>query len=234
MHALVRRRTPSYWRPFLWATTVVGLVGIPLVILYPSTVPLVWLWVVGIPANSPIAPLFPTAFEPLMMEAVKYQSVMTVTLVAVGSFVYMEFINWYVFRWILSWEKLHALKDKRWVNWALRHFSQAPYFMVFFFAATPIPFWIVRALAILHKLSLSRYMVVMALGRFPRLLLYAWIGSRIHIPTFVLIGMALGTGLVLIAWRLMRGEPVLKGTILHAETGETKTSPAPPAPAESA
>lgn len=213
-HFWTTPRAAAYWRVFLWATAAVGVVGIPLILRFPSTVPLVWLWLVGIPANSPIAPLFPTAFEPLMMEVVKYQPVLTVTVVAVGIFVYMEFINWYVFRWVLNWDRLEALKTNRWVRWGLRHFARAPYFSVFLFAATPIPFWVARSLAILHRVSFPKYMVVMALGRFPRLYLYAWLGSRIHVPWWALLGLALGTGVLLIGWKLTHKEPLLADTVL--------------------
>ena len=193
----------------------------------PSTVPMVWLWLVGIPANSPIAPLFPTAFEPLMMVVVKYQllmgvaeyrAVMTATLVSVGIFVYMEFINWYVFKWVLNWERLHKVRDNRWVEWGLKHFGKAPYSMVLLFAATPIPFWVVRCLAILHDLNFTRYMIVMAIGRFPRLYIYAWLYARLEsqfqVPWWVLIALAVGTGLVLILWRIVRGRPILEDTVL--------------------
>lgn len=209
-----RPRGRQYWRVFIWATAGAGLIGIPLVTVFPDTVPLVWLWLVGIPANSPLAPLFPTAFEPLMMEVVKYQPVLTVTLTAVAIFVYMEFINWYVFAWVLSWERLAAVRDNRWVKWGLGHFAKSPYRTVFVFAATPIPFWVVRCLAILHQISFTRYMIAMALGRFPRLYVYAWLGDKIHVPWWALASVAVGTGVVIIVWRLLHRQPVLKDTVL--------------------
>ena len=102
-------RGKQYWQIFMWATIVAGLVGIPLVEYFPDTVPYVWLWLVGIPANSPVSPLFPTAFEPSMMEVVKYKPVISVALVATAIFVYMEFVNWYAFKWVLSWARLETL-----------------------------------------------------------------------------------------------------------------------------
>lgn len=213
---LTKPRGNPYWRVFLLATGIVGIVGIPLALYFPSTVPLVWLWLVGIPANSPVAPLFPTAFEPLMMEVVKYQPVLTVAIVATAIFVYMEFVNWYVFQWVLSWEKLDAVRGHRWVRWGVKHYSKAPLRTVFVFAATPIPFWVVRALAILHKTPFTPYVIVMAFGRFPRLLLYAWLGSQIQLPSIVLISLAFGTGVLLIAWRLIRRQRVLGDSVLHA------------------
>lgn len=210
----IKPRGKSYWRVFLWATAAAGLVGIPLAIRYPDTVPLIWLWLVGIPANSPLGPLFPTAFEPLMMEVVKYKPVLTVAIVATLIFVYMEFINWYVYAWVLKWDRLESLRKNRWVRLGLQHYSRAPLTSVFVFAATPIPFWVVRCLAILHKTAFAPYMIVMAFGRFPRLLVYAWLGAQLRVPTFLLIATAVGTGLILIAWKWFRKEPILKDSVL--------------------
>jgi hypothetical protein len=229
-HILTKERGEAYWSAFLRATAVAALVGIPLVIYIPSSVPLVWLWLVGIPANSPIAPLFPTAFEPLMMEVVKYVPVLTTTIVATLIFVYMEFINWYVYAWVLNWDRFDAFRSHRWVRWGVKSYSRAPLRTVFVFAATPIPFWIVRGLAILHRTAFVPYMVAMSLGRFPRLLLYAWLGSKIRIPTSLLVTAAVGTGALVIGWRLLRREPLLKNTILdHARTNIEAPSPSPTA-----
>ncbi len=218
-------RGSQYWNLFIRATGIAGLVGIPLVLYFPDSVPLVWLWLVGIPANSPIAPLFPTAFEPLMMEVVKYKPVLTVALAAVAIFVYMEFVNWYAFSWLLSWDKFEKVRHHHWVKWGVKRYSGAPLRTVFFFAATPIPFWIVRSLAILHKTAFIPYMIVMAFGRFPRLLIYAWLGSQIQLPTWILFGFALGTGVALMVWRLIRGRPFIDKTVLDLEPDPVVDAP---------
>ncbi len=226
--ALTIERGEPYWTIFLRATAVAGLAGIPLVTYYPSTAPLVWLWLVGIPANSPISPLFPTAFEPLMMEVVKYVPVLTTTIVATAIFVYMEFINWYVYSWVMDWNKFETVRDHRWVKWGVKRFAKAPRFTVLLFAATPIPFWVVRCLAILHRMPFTPYMIMMAIGRFPRLLIYAWIGSKIRLPSALLIVFAVGTGVLLIAWRLMRGQRLLQDTVLDGGPAPVRVKPSNP------
>lgn len=215
---------PRYWTPFLVATGVAGAAGIALVLYYPSSVPLVWLWMVGIPANSPLSPLFPTAFEPLMMEAVKYQPVIAVTVAAVAILVYMEFINWYVYALMLNWDKLEPFRDNRWVRWGVEHFGRAPYLTVFVFAVSPLPFWVVRALAILNKTPFGRYLAAMAVGRFPRAYVYAWLGAQLRVPTLILVTIALGTGVVLILWRLAKRQPILEKNILATEEPERATA----------
>src|SRR5262245_10243386 len=71
-HALVKRRGDRRWDIFLRGTALAGLFLIPIAKLFPDYAALVWLAVVGLPANGPLGPILPTAFEPLMMEAVKY------------------------------------------------------------------------------------------------------------------------------------------------------------------
>ena len=57
------------WDLILRATGLAGLLGIALVLLVPSSAVLVWFAVMSLPANGPLSPLIPVAFEPLIMEA---------------------------------------------------------------------------------------------------------------------------------------------------------------------
>lgn len=230
---LLKQRGDWRWDILLRATGIAALLGIPIVIVFPSSVPLVWLVLVGIPSNGPLSPLLPTAFEPLMMEAAKYHGPLLVTVVAETVYLYMEYINWYVYAWVLNWDKLTHLRDKRWVRWGVKRFARAPFATVLFFAITPIPFWIVRCLGILHQYSLTRYMVATAVGRFPRLFVYAWVGSAIHIPTTILVGVALGTGVLVVAWRLLSGKRILQDTVFDmapTPAPAPRPSPDPSAP----
>jgi hypothetical protein len=211
---LTKPRGDRKWDLFLRAGAIVALIGIPVAAFIPGTVPLVWLAVVAIPANSPLSPILPTAFEPLIMEAAKYSGVLPVTLTALGAYLYMEYLNWHVYAWVLNWEKFSGLRDHRWVRWGVEHFSRAPATTILIFAVTPLPFWIVRSLGILHRYPIRRFMGLTAVGRFPRLFLYAWVGATIHVPTVILLSVALGTGAAIVAWRLFRGQRILQDTVL--------------------
>lgn len=191
----------------------------------PGSAPLVWLAVFGIPANGPLSPILPTAFEPLMMEAAKYSGALPVTLTALGVYLYMEYLNWHIYAWVLSWERFSGMRHHRWVQWGVEHFSRAPASTILFFAVTPIPFWIVRCLSILHHYPIRRFMGLTAIGRFPRLFLYAWLGATVHVPTAILLGVALGTGAAIVAWRLIRGKRILEDTILDTASGAPTENP---------
>lgn len=189
-----------------------GALGIPALILFPDSAPLVWLAVLSIPANSPLSPILPTAFEPLIMEAAKYRAVWAVTLVATAGYMYMEYVNWRVYAWVLNWDRLAAFRERPSVRWGVRNFGRWPFWTVVAFAFTPLPFWAGRVLAILHRYPLHRFMAATLLGRLPRFFLYAWLGEMVHIPTPLLVAVIFGSATVVIVSRWVRGIPILAGT----------------------
>jgi membrane protein YqaA with SNARE-associated domain len=194
---------------FLRAATAVALLSIPIVLLFPQAVTLVWLGVLSLPANSPLSPILPTAFEPLIMEAAKFEGAVPVTVVATTAYMYMEYVNWRVYAWVLSWKRLTGLQGRRSVRWGVKHFARAPFWTVAVFAFTPLPFFVVRALAILHRWPVWRFMVATLVGRTPRVFLYAWFGELAGIPTWILVAVVVGGTATAVGGRLIRGEPVL-------------------------
>lgn len=214
MRFLTKPRGRKSWSIFLWSTAGAALLGIPIVIVFPKSVPLVWLAIIGIPANSPLGPVMPTLFEPFVMEVAKYNAPLLVTTVATGVYVYMEFVNWHVYGWILNWDRFNALPEKRWIKWGVSKFARFPFMTILFFAATPVPFWVVRCLAILKKYPLGIFLVATAIGRFPRFYMYAWLGDKLLVPTPILLAVAFGTAIILVTWKLLHGRRMLEDTIL--------------------
>lgn len=217
--ALVRPRGDRRWDVFLRATALVGLLGIPILLFVPNSVPLVWLAVVSLPANSPLSPLLPTFFEPLIIEAVKWSSIWAVTLVACAGYMYMEYLNWHVYAWVLNWDRLAGLHARPAVRWGVRLFARSPFWMVVIFAFTPLPFWAGRTLAILHRYPLHRFMVATAIGRVPRWLFYAWVGDLVRVPTWILAAVIVVPAAIVIGGRLLRGEALLAETSAVAAAG---------------
>ena len=194
---------------FLRAAAAAALLGVPVLLLVPQSVTLVWLGVLSLPANTPLSPILPTAFEPLIMEAAKYEGIIQVTVVATAAYMYMEYVNWRVYAWVLSWDRLAGLGSRRSVRWGIDSFAKAPFWTVAVFAFTPLPFWVVRALAILHRYSVRRFMAATLLGRMPRILFYAWFGGLLRVPTPILVAIVVGATAMVVLGRMIRGEPVL-------------------------
>ena len=223
---LTNRRLERRWDYFIWSAGAAGLVAIPLVQAVPGSVPLVWLALLGLPANGPLSPIMPTAFEPLIMEAARHQHVVAVALAALGTALYAEVLNWHLYRWTLSWDRFTTFRDRPWVRRAVAYFARQRFVTVVVFAFTPLPFWIVRCLAILEGYQLSRFLVATAVGRLPRYLFYAWAGALLKLPSVLLAAVALGTAVVLVAWRLGRGQRVLADTVLDPQLARDVRVPA--------
>ncbi len=217
---LVRPRGDRRWDWFLRGTVVVALVGIGLAMVLPQSIPLVWLAVLGIPANSPLSPILPTAFEPVIIEAAKFASPLSVSFVATGIYMYTEYINWYLYAWVLHTERAAWLTQQTWVKKSVSYFARAPFVSVIVFAFTPLPFWAARGLAILQRYPLPPFLVATAIGRWPRFFLYAWLGSAVHIPVWALLAVIAGGALAVVGGRVARGEKVLSETVLDARDRE--------------
>jgi hypothetical protein len=209
VHFLLKPRGDRRWDLFLRSSAVVAALGIPLLLIAPDTVTLVWLALLSLPANSPLSPILPAAFEPVIMEAAKYARVVPVTLVATTGYMYMEYLNWHVYAWVINWERLEGFRNHRSVRWGMDRFARQPFWTVVVFAFTPLPFWAARSLAILHGYSLRRFLVATLLGRLPRIFAYAWLGGLVRVPTLWLVAVVVVTTLAAVASRLWRGEPLL-------------------------
>jgi hypothetical protein len=206
---LVRPRGDRRWDVFLRATGVAALLGIPVLLLVPGSVTLVWLALVSLPTNSPLSPILPTFFEPLIMEAAKWSPAWAVTLVGTAGYMYMEYINWHVYAWVLNWNRLAAFRARPSVRWGVAVFGRSPFWMVVVFAFTPLPFWVGRALAILNHYPLRRFLFATVVGRVPRWFLYAWFGERVSVPVWILVAMMVVPAAIIIGGRLLRGEALL-------------------------
>jgi uncharacterized membrane protein YdjX (TVP38/TMEM64 family) len=220
--ALVARRGDRRWDVVIRGTALAATLAIPIVHFFPATATLVGFAVAAVLANGPLSPVVPVAFEPLIMEAAKHVPVVEVTLVGLGAYMYTEYLNWHLYRWVLDRERLAALRRRRWVERSVVAFGRAPFLTTLVFAFTPLPFWVVRILAIYRGYAVARFMGATALGRLPRIFLYAWLGAALSLPAVFLGSIAVGATLLVVVVRLLGREKVLKDAALDApSTTET-------------
>ena len=213
---LVAPRGSRQWDLMVRAIGMVALVAIPLTLVFPRLVPLAWLAVLSLPASGPLGPVLPAALEPLVMEAAKYEKAIWVTLVALSTYVYMEFVNWHIYAWVLNRDELSRLRDHRRVQSAVRFFARAPFWTVVVVAASPFPCWVVRVLAVLHAYPMRPYLIATGIGRLPRIYLYAWLGAVLRVPTVILLAIILGSGILVLLQRLVRR--IRRPTVTHLAT----------------
>jgi membrane protein YqaA with SNARE-associated domain len=113
--------------------------------------------------------------------------------------------------WLIGWVMSQRLVRSRFDNWrayqiAERIFRKAPFLLIVGSALAPVPFYPAKILAIASGYPLSRFVLAMAVGRWPRFYLLAIGGKKVQAPNSLLLWAAISlavVGLVQI-WRTRR------------------------------
>lgn len=187
---------------------MVGLAGIFVVLRFPEFAPLVGLEVFTIWINGPFSALFPATFEPVLMLYGRLYAPLLVAVVATAGNLYVEFLNWHLYRKVLEHDRAEALRENRVVRFLVRLFDRAPFFTVWICAWSILPFWAVRIVAPISDFPLDRYMWATFLGRLPKLWFFAALGVWLEVPTGILAaltGAGVLVGLSIWGWNRWRG-----------------------------
>ncbi len=70
-------------------------------------------------------------------------------------------------------------------------FTRAPFTVIAVSGFAPVPSFPFKAMAFAERYPLGRYLAAVAVGRFPRYALLAWVGLALDIPTWVFAGLFL-------------------------------------------
>jgi len=93
------------------------------------------------------------------------------------------------------------------IGWMRARFKRVPFLVLVASGLTPLPFFPFKAMAFAEHYPLGRYLSAIAVGRFPRYVLLAWLGVLVAIPTWVLV--VLFAVMVLpsarVAWKRRKG-----------------------------
>ncbi len=198
MLALLTRRIGSpVWDRFLRATAVVLLLAIPLTILVPATGGFVAFGLITIWVNGPIAPFLPSTYEPIVILFGRVYPPLLVAVVGTAGTIYAEYLNYHIYRRILRVDALTRARQSRLSTWVLERFRRAPFFTIWLCSWSILPYWPVRFISPLAGYDVNRQMVATALGRFPRIWVFATFGALLQIDVKLLAFISLG--LVLLA-----------------------------------
>lgn len=132
--------------------------------------------------TGPVAVFIPGVFEPVLVYAGSLHTPTIVALAAAVPSVVMEAVNWHVFSWLGQKNGALKLPQKPLVRCALRWFARWPFATVALIALSPIPFFVARCLALWSGYRLSLFLAAFLMGRFPRFLLLAYLGSGSGMP----------------------------------------------------
>lgn len=181
---------PREWDALLRGAGLVALAGIAVSALWPAAAELAALFALGLFCNGPYSPVLPATVEPLVMIYGQVYPPSLVAAIATLSAVLAEIVDLRLYGAALASRRLAAARDTRLSRWMVDRFARAPFLATVVAAATPIPFWLARCCAVVAGYPARRFLLATALGRWPRWLLYAMLGSALKVGAGWLIGAA--------------------------------------------
>jgi membrane protein YqaA with SNARE-associated domain len=94
------------------------------------------------------------------------------------------------------------------IGWLRTRFHRIPFLVLVVSGVTPLPFFPFKAMAFAEHYPRGRYVAAIAVGRFPRYVVLAWLGVMVQVPTGVLVGLFVLMVLpsVRLAWRRRNGK----------------------------
>ena len=189
---LLRARGDLVWNGIVRGSGVLALVGIAVVLLAPlRVVGLVGFLLVTIWVNGPLGVFLPATYEPILMLFGRIYSPLVVAAVGIAGTLYIEFLNYHLHGRIIHSRHLETLRNSAVVRRTVPLFQRAPFFTIWLFAWSPLPYWAVRVLGPLVRYPVGRYLLATFLGRFPRLWFFAALGW-LPIPTRWMVVVTLG------------------------------------------
>lgn len=169
------------WNAVVRATGVVGLLGIAGVVAWPDSAPLVGFALITIWVNGPLGMFLPATYEPILMLFGALYAPVLVALLGILGTLYVEGINYFLYRRVLETRALQAARSSRLVRSTERLFRLAPFWTVWLCSWSPLPYWVVRIVAPLARYPVPKYLIATFLGRFPRLWFFAALGLRLQV-----------------------------------------------------
>jgi hypothetical protein len=202
---LERRFGDLVWDGVVRGTGVAALFAIPLVLFRPAIGALVAFMLATVWVNGPLTPVLPAAYEPILMLYGRVYPPVLIGFLGALATVYVEFLNYRLYQRILYSDALQGARASNMVRRVDSLFARAPFFAVWLFSWTPLPYWVVRFLSPLARFPISRHLAATFLGRFPRLWFFAALGRwwRVDLRLLVLVGVVV-TVVVLVLWQVRR------------------------------
>jgi membrane protein YqaA with SNARE-associated domain len=138
----------------------------------------------SIPSNTAIS-LFP--HEPVLIYFGKVGNLWLTAIWASAGTLVAGVMDYLVFVPVLNHENISGYKKKKFYRKMVGWFMKWPFATLVFAGFTPVPFFPFKFLCFSISYPLWKFLSAVMVSRFPRYLLYAWIGATIPIPNWVLI-----------------------------------------------
>ncbi len=174
---------PRVW----WASAFMVLIGVVTFILMSTRghgESYIYLFFYSIPSNTAIS-VFP--HEPVLIYYGSFANLWYSALAATGGTMAAGWLDHRVFVPVLNYSKITQYKESRFYRKATDIFMRYPFATLVVTGFTPIPFFPFKFLCFSIHYPMWRYLLALAVSRFPRYYLLAWVGSAFGIPNWILI-----------------------------------------------
>lgn len=125
--------------------------------------------------------------EPVVIWYGTHAGIWWTALVATAGTLAASWVDHWLFVPLIVRTGLHQRRLPGAVSGMLRFFSRAPFAIIAASGLTPLPFFPFKAMAFVSRYPIDRYLLAVAVGRFPRYLLLAWLGTALRLPTWGLV-----------------------------------------------
>ena len=183
----VQRLGPLVW--IMGAVMVaMGIVASLLILRGFESDSYIYLALYSIPSNTAIS-LFP--HEPVLVYFGKVGAIWPTAIWASAGTLVAGVMDYLVFVPVLNHEGIKGYKEKRLYRKMIGWFMKWPFWTLVIAGFTPVPFFPFKFLCFSISYPMWKFMSAVLVARFPRYLLYAFIGATIPIPNWVLIASVL-------------------------------------------
>lgn len=125
--------------------------------------------------------------EPVLLYFGKFHNPLTVALVAIPSTLLTEMLNYSCFKYVADLKFFVKLQEKNAVKKTIQFFNKAPFLTLWVAGITPIPFYPLRFLVVMARYPMLKYILAVFFSRFPRFIIFAYIGLKVQFPDYMLI-----------------------------------------------
>ncbi|MEE9441184.1 MAG: radical SAM protein [candidate division Zixibacteria bacterium] len=163
----------------------IGAVGIYMISVKPDVYPYWTILLYSIPSNCAIS-IFP--HEPVLIWYGKTVNILYLSTAAVIGTLIAGYLDYKFFMPVLNLPYSSKYKSSKTYRRADYWFYKAPFISLALAGLTPVPFFPFKFMVCASKYPLMKYLMALALGRFPRYCLLALIGFTIQVPDWIIFG----------------------------------------------
>lgn len=199
------------WDAILYVCAITGVATALACAVFPRITELaVFGWLMFL-ASGPTATFLPSASEPLLMAFGRLYPPLLLAVVGTLGVALVELVNYRVFGAVMLAQHLAPVRSARLTRRLASWFAAQPFATTVVAALTPIPFWVARICAVLSGYPMGRFIAGTALGRFPRIWFFAFVGTALPVSTSAILvgGAVVVLGAAVVAARRRSSSPVV-------------------------